>query len=168
MLFCTKNMDNPRLKETFDKAYANFKALLHAELANIQPDCFCAYPRIVDFIFKNTTDAYLLKNLLISDCLINTHVDYGIFYEEEIYHYTCKNCSSEYQHTYQERGRNEWEVLKLVPKNVMGKAVNKLTPNYLDGLYLELFNKESYLENNQQFKASAEEVRDYLFEKLLS
>lgn len=160
-------MENPTPKETFDEAYTKFQAMLKDELSKMAPHCFCAYPRIVDFIFKNTTDAYLLKNLLISDCLINTNVDYGIFYEEEIYHYTCKNCGSEYQHTYQERGRNDWEVLKLLPENVVGESVKKLTPNYLDGLYTELSNGKNYLEGNKQFKANAEEARDYLFERLL-
>lgn len=160
-------MENPKLKETFDEAYTTFQAMLKDELSKMAPHCFCAYPRIVDFIFKNTTDAYLLKNLLISDCLINTNVDYGIFYEEEIYHYTCKNCGSEYQHTYQERGRNEWEVLKLVPEKIVGKTINELIPNYLDGFYAELTNEKSFLEGIKQFKASTEEVRDYLFERLL-
>lgn len=158
-------MENPRLKETFDEAYTRFQAMLKEELSKMAPHCFCAYPRIVGFMFKNTTDAYLLKNLLINDCLINTDVDYGIFYEEEIYHYTCKNCGSEYQHTYQERGRNEWEVLKMGPEKIVGKAINELIPNYLDGFYAELSNGKSFLEGIKQFKASAEEVRDYLFEK---
>lgn len=151
-------------QETFDEAYANFKALLKEQLSKLTPACICAYPRIIEFLFKRSNDAYLLKYLIINDCFTHTHTDYGVFYEEEIYSYTYKNCGSEFKHTYSEKGINDWEVVRLLVDTI-GSEVSPAAPNYLDALYAELHGKENFLAQNRLFKATAHEVSEYLFEK---
>jgi len=78
----------------------------------------------------------------------------------------CSNCVSQYRHRYAERRTDNFEVVEIAANNTVGPKPDKLVPNYLSWLYCDIFNRRSEpaLKRWGFFKASQDELIDYLFE----
>lgn len=159
------NAKTPRQK--VDEAYAIFRAKLDEQIELMGSDCFCKYPRIIDYISNrnNSQESFTLKSLFESKFL----EEKGYIEDKEagcfIIDLTCKVCSSEYKHHYRDRGIDRILEYKTKVSDFTGMPAEEFAPNFLSTIHDELFFNTNFIHREKLFKADCQQVIDYLFER---
>ena len=150
--------------EIRNKITKKYRLKIVRALEHLTPNCVCAYPRIIDYIEnRKCTDGAILQDQMMRISLYQSDEVSTEKTDEYIRFLNCKNCGSKYKHRYKERNIDQLEVVELKPEKIIGKAIKVKAPNYLDGYIAEVFYKKNYLSRKKLYKASEQELFEYLF-----
>ena len=156
-------IETPR--QIVNKSHLEFKNKLEEKINEIKPNCPCFFPRVTDYLNRNSTESSYISGVLRHDFLILNTSNYDTETKIETTYYNCKVCDSEYVYKYKERGIDELTLHKCKVINKIGKEIETQAPNFLDAIFDKAYFSQSYLFRDNLFESDLNGMINYLFDK---
>jgi hypothetical protein len=156
-------IETPR--QIVNKSHLDFKNKLDEKINEIKPNCACFFPRVTNYLTRNSTESTYISGVLKHNFLIFNTSIYDSETEIETTFYNCKVCDSEYVWKYKERGIDELKLLKNKAINKIGKEIATQAPNFIDAKFDKVYCRQSYLFRDHLFESDLNGIINYLFDK---
>ena len=86
------NIETPR--QAVNKAHKDFKDKIEEFFREIEPNCPCSFPRIIDYLARGSSETSIIANIIRNQYLEHIKFTFDHQTEVESHFYTCKNCAN--------------------------------------------------------------------------
>lgn len=148
----------------FEEAMKLATNSINEKLNGIKPNCFCQYPRILDyFTHRDSYDKSVLRDVIITKYLKCISSAYDNDIEKLVYQ--CTTCQSKYLFEYQERRLEQLRSVEWTPFQILGENVPVDAPSFLQAYFDNVYKRKSYIHRSQLYPSTLDEWINYLFEE---
>lgn len=159
------NWDIETPRQIVNKAHLDFKRVLDERIKEIEPNCLCSYPRVTDYLQRNSTETYIISNVLRNKYLEYIDMNFDKETGIESHNYFCKICASNYLWCFQERGIDSLSMQIDKCSVKIGSEPEIQAPNFIDALTDKVYCNKSYLFRSNLFESDLNKTIIYLFQK---
>lgn len=159
------NWDIETPRQIVKKAHYDFKTELESKIDRIEPFCLCSYPRITDYLARNSSESYYLANILRHKFLKSSKSNYDTHTGITTTKYNCKICDSEYLWKYKDRGIDELMLTEDKLEVKIGEEPENEAPNFINAIHDKVYYNKSYLFRKKLFESNLNNVIEYLFKR---
>jgi len=159
------NWDIETPRQIVEKAHFDFKKELESKIDKIEPFCLCSYPRITNYLTRNSSESYYLAYIIRQKFLKSTKSNYDTQTGVTTTNYNCKICDSEYIWKYRDRGIDELRLTEDKLEVKIGEEPENEAPNFINAIHDKVYCNKSYLFREKLFESNLNNVIEYLFKR---